>query len=547
MHRFIENYQNREFDLIIIGGGITGATVAYEAALRGLSVALLEKNDFAHATSAATSKMIHGGLRYLSTFEFGLVRESLKERRVLMNIAPNFVYPIPFIFAVYEKDKVPLYKMKTGMLLYEFFSYDKNRLWDKSRKVPSHRYIPANEILQAIPGALPEGLKGGYLYYDCANHSPERLTLAFIKSAVQQGAQVANYTEVKDFIIEKQNKLKIVKGVQVIDKLNAKTYEVKGKMIINCAGPWADILLDKVRNNNKDEVLRRSEGIHIITKKLNKDYIFSGATPNGRHFFLVPYRNHTLIGTTDKEYIGKPDDYKVSKQAITELLDEVNQSFGAHEKIKYKDIIYAYGGLRPLVEDQTEDVYHSSRKYEITGEKKNGIAGLITVEGGKYTTSRLLAEKAVNKVMRILKKTKQKSDSKKRYIYGSEIKNFNEFLKSKQKQYNNFKPEQIDFLVKSYGTEIDKLFALMKENADLKQMINKDGENLAQIVYAIRYEMAVSLSDILLRRTGIAQLGHPGKENLEKIARIAAKELNWDLARMQKEIKQFEEQVKIPQ
>ncbi len=545
MERFIENYKRHEFDLIVIGGGITGATVAYEAATRGLSVALLEKSDFSSATSAATSKMIHGGLRYLSTFEFGLVRESLKERRVLMNIAPNFVHPAPFIFSVYKKDKVPNYKMKIGMLLYELFSFDKNRLWDKSRKMPNHKSISPDEVLKLVPGALKNGLVGGHLYYDCSSHSPERLTLAFIKSAVKYGASVANYTEVNDFIIEKGKKWKTIKGLKVTDKLNNKQLEVKGKMVINCAGPWADILLGKAREKHEDEVLRRSEGIHFITKKLVEKYTFSGSTPNGKHFFLVPYRKHTLIGTTDKEYIGKPDDYKVTKQAVNELLKEVNQSFG--KQIKYEEILHTYGGLRPLVEDQTEDVYHSSRKYEITGEKKNGIAGLITVEGGKYTTSRMLAEKAVNKAIRILKMPKKKSISAKQYIYGSEIKNFEEFLKSKQEQYTDFTPEQIEYLAKSYGTEIDKLFSLMNENPDLKLVLNNDGENLAQVVYAIRYEMAKTLPDILMRRTGLGQLGHPGKDILEKIAQIAAKELNWDTKHMNEEIAKTEKTLKIPE
>ncbi|MCF6243250.1 MAG: glycerol-3-phosphate dehydrogenase/oxidase [Bacteroidales bacterium] len=546
MNRFIENYDNTNFDLIVVGGGITGATVAYEAASRGLSVALLEKSDFASATSSATSKMIHGGLRYLSTFEFSLVRESLKERRVLMNIAPNFVHPAPFIFSVYKKDKVPNYKMKIGMLLYELFSFDKNKLWDKSRKMPNHQSISPERVIELVPGALKEGLVGGQLYYDCSSHSPERLTLAFIKSAVKYGALVANYAEVEDFVIEKNKKLKIIKGVKIIDKLRNEKLVVNGKMVINCAGPWADILLGKAREKHEDEILRRSEGIHFITKKLVEEYTFSGATPDGKHFFLVPYRNHTLIGTTDKEYIGKPDEYKVTKQAITELLDEVNQSFGEKEKIRYEEIVYAYGGLRPLVEDQTEDVYHSSRKYEITGEKKNGIAGLITVEGGKFTTSRMLAEKAVNKAIRILKMPKKKSISENSYIYGSEIKNFQQFIKEKQVQYPDFKPQHIEFLAKSYGTEIDKLFSLMNENTNLKTILNEDGENLAQVVYAIRFEMAKTLPDILMRRTGIGQLGHPGKNILEKTAQIAAKELNWDKDKMAEEIAKTEQLLQVP-
>ena len=546
MKRFIENYQGKEFDLIVIGGGITGATVAYEAASRGLSVALIEKSDFGSATSAATSKLIHGGLRYLSTHEFGLVRESLKERRVLTNIAPNFIHPASFIFATYKNDKVSNLMMKIGMLLYELFSFDKNWLWDDSKEMPHHKSVSSEDISKLFPNALTDGLLGGQMYYDCSSHSPERFTLAFIKSAVKYGASAANYTKVDDFIVNETAKMKTVIGVRVTDSLSDKKHNINGKLVINCAGPWADILLDKVKDKTGNQELRRSEGIHFVTKKLVTKHTFSGSTESGKHFFLIPYRNHTLIGTTDKEFVGKPDEYKVTKKAIVELLDDVNQSFGNKDKIKYDDILYTYGGLRPLVEDQTEDVYHSSRKYEITGEKKNGIEGLITVEGGKFTTSRSLAEKAIDKAIKILSLPKKKSISKDSYLYASNIDNFSEFITKKQKQHAEFLPEQIEYLTKCYGTEIDKLFAIAEENDNYKNPLNKDGENLAQVIFAIRNEMALSLSDIMIRRTGIGQLGHPGKDTLDKVSKLAAKELNWDNKKLADEIDKMELILSIP-
>ena len=547
MERFIENYQGNKFDLIVIGGGITGATVAYEAASRGLSVALLEKSDFGSATSAATSRLIHGGLRYLSTYEFGLVRESLKERRVLTNIAPNFIHPTSFLFAIYKKDKASNFMMKIGMLLYELFSFDKNWLWDKGKKMPHHKSISSENILKLFPNALEKGLTGGQMYYDCSSHSPERLTLAFIKSAVKYGASVANYTKVEDFITEESTKMKSVKGVSVIDELSGKKYNINGKLVINCAGPWADILLDKVKHNSVNQELRRSEGIHLVTKKLASNHVFSGSTLNGKHFFLIPYRNHTLIGTTDKEYSGNPDNYKVTKKAIEELLDDINQVYGNSEKIKYEDVLYTYGGLRPLVEDQTEDVYHTSRKYEITGEKKNGVEGLITVEGGKFTTSRMLAEKAINKALKILKLPKTHSISEFNYLHSCKIDNFKDFVALKQKQYAEFLPEQIEYLTRSYGVEIDDLFSIIREDEGDKEILNKDGENLAQVKFAIRNEMAVTLSDIMLRRTGLALLGHPGKETIDIVAKLAAKELNWDDERLANEIEKMEKLLQIPE
>ncbi len=546
MIRFIENYKGEEFDLVVIGGGITGATVAYEASSRGLSVALIEKSDFSSATSSATSKMIHGGLRYLSTYEFGLVRESLKERRVLTNIAPNFIHPASFVFSIYKKDKVPNFVMKMGMLMYELFSFDKNRLWDKSKKMPFHKSVSAKNILKLFPNAIKEDLVGGQMYYDCSSHSPERFTLGFIKSAVKYGAKVSNYARVEDFVVEQQEGVKIVKGVKVVDEITGNSHIVNSKLVINCAGPWADIILDKVKDVKGNQELRRSEGIHIVTKKLVEEHVFSGSTSSHKHFFLVPYRNHTLIGTTDKEYIGKPDEYKVTRKAIEELLEGVNESFGVKEKIKYEDILYTYGGLRPLVEDQTEDSYNSSRKYEITGEKKNGIEGLITIEGGKFTTSRMLAEKAIDKVVKILGIPKIDSISENKHLIGSEIDNFDEFIATKQKKYFNIPLNQIEYLSKCYGTEIDELFSIADENQEYKKVLNDDGENLAQVVFAIRNEMALTLEDIMLRRTGIAQLGNPGKEVIGKVAKLASKELNWSDEKMRSEIADIETALKVP-
>ncbi len=547
MKRFIENYQSESFDILIIGGGISGACIAYEAATRGLKVALVEKGDFGAATSAATSKMIHGGLRYLAKMELSLVRESLRERRILSNIAPNFVQPIPFLLSYYDRDKAGGGLLKIGMLLYELLSFDKGWLKDKSKKMPLHQTISREKVISAIPKANSKGLKGAHLYYDCVNHFPERFTLAFLKSAVKHGAKIANYTKMEDFILEQNaDGQQVVKGVQVTDLLHQKQHQLNANLVINCAGPWADLVLNKIKKPKTHKQLRRSEGIHIITKKLVDKYIFSGATKTGKHYFIVPYRNHALIGTTDKEYIGHPNEWKVTKSAITELLDTVNESFGNGEKIRYEDIVYAYGGLRPLVASEKEDTYNASRKYELTDLSADGIEGLIGVEGGKWTTSRGLAEIVIDKAFKKLNITSKKSSTATNYVIGSEIENLATFTKEKQVQYPNYSEAQIEYLVKSYGTEIDAVMELTAQNPAWQKSITADGENLGQIVYAIRNEMAFTLSDLLLRRTGIGLLGHPGEEKLAEIATLAAKELNWSEEKKQQEIKTINQLLQLP-
>ncbi len=546
MERFIENYANEKFDVIVIGGGITGASVAYEAATRGLNVALLEKKDFSWATSAATSKMIHGGLRYLVNGEIGLVRESLCERRVLENIAPNFVYPWPMMMTHYKKPfKNNKWLVKVGMLVYDALSYDKNFTWDCCKKIPVHRTISPKEVLQQEPHVRAEGLTGASVFCDCVSIFPERLTLAFIKSAVAYGAKVSNYTKVEGFLMDAK---KNITGVRVKDLLKDKTIEVSGAVTVNCGGPWADILLGLAKSGNKvNETLRRSEGIHIITAKrlLSGNYTVGSMTPAGRHFFLIPWRNHTLIGTTDKPFNGNPDDYRVTKASIIELIDDVNSSFG-DGKLSYADVKHTYGGLRPLVEKETKETYSSSRKYEIYDNKEEGLDGLITVEGGKYTTSRKLAENCLKIVAEKMGRSLGDSITEKHYLAGCKIKDLDAFLSRVQEENNNFSKSTMDYLGRNYGTEYEEIIKMAGADKALAETLNEDGEMMAEVVYAVRNEMARTLSDIVMRRTGIGTLGNPGEDVLRKVAQVAAKELQWDQNRIEKEISDTVNSLKLP-
>jgi glycerol-3-phosphate dehydrogenase len=536
MQRFIETHTNEHFDVIVIGGGITGASVAYEAATRGLKVALLEKKDFSWATSSVTSKLIHGGLRYLANGEIGLVRESLRERRVLENIAPNFVYPMPMMMTHNSKPlKNNKWVVKVGMLMYDALSYDKNFTWDASKQIPMHKTISSQEVLESEPNVRPDDLTGASVFYDCTSIFPERLTLAFIKSAVAHGAKVANYAQVQGFIFGEGHS---VKGVEVKDLLTGGTLTVEGTVTVNCSGPWADIVLGLAKTgDNGGGTLRRSEGIHIITKKrlLSGKYVVGSMTPAGRHFFLIPWRGYTLIGTTDKPFTGNPDEYRVTKESIMELIDEVNSCFG-DGKLSYNDVCHTYGGLRPLVEDQTEETYSSSRRYEIYDNADDGLDGLITVEGGKYTTSRMLAENCLKVVAAKLGVDLGRSITDQHHLTGCDISDLAAFLFTVQRDNRDFGGPTLEYLSRNYGTDYADILALAREDMDLAEVINADGEIMAEVMFAVRREMARTLSDIVTRRTGIGTLGNPGEETLRKVARLAAKELGWDNDRLEKEV-----------
>lgn len=543
MKRFIEDYKGEPFDIIVIGGGITGAAVAYDAASRGLSVALLEKNDFGWATSAATSKMIHGGLRYLNNLEFGLVRESLRERKIMENIAPNLVYPMALMVPTANRLKSNKFLMRAFFSLYDILSFDKKWTWDRSKRIPNHKTYSREKTLEMEPHVREENLTGAAIYYDCQSIFPERLTMAFIKSAVRYGAKVANYAQVVDFIYSNG---KEIRGVKIRDVLKNRNLKIRGTLVVNCGGPWADIILDLAEKGNGNHHIRRSEGIHIITKKMINSHGLVLLTPKGRFFFILPWRNHSLIGTTDMEYIGNPDHYRVPRERIEGLIEEVNETFG-DGKLSYDDVLFAYGGLRPLVDDETEGTYESSRKYEIYDNAEDGYDGLITVEGGKYTTSRNLAEKVLSMVEKKLNRRLKESVTDKQHLQGCEIADMGTFLKDLREQYVDFSAHTVEYLGKNYGTESQEVFKLARKNKKLAEPLTADGEILAEVLYAIRNEMARTLSDILFRRTGFGTLGNPGNGVIKKIAAIAARELKWSDSRLKREMRAAEEVLYLPQ
>jgi glycerol-3-phosphate dehydrogenase len=386
-------------------------------------------------------------------------------------------------------------------------------------------------------------MTGGSIYYDCQSIYPERLTLAFIKSAVKHGAEVSNYTKVVNFLYSKDRK---IEGVRVEDTLSGRSLDIKSSLVINCAGPWADIVLNLAdTSGNSKHHIKRSEGIHILTKKFTTRHAVVMWTPSGRHFFTIPWRGHQLIGTTDKDYEGNPDDYKVSKKSIEGLIKDTNDSIG-DGNLKYEDVIYAWGGLRPLVDDQTEGTYESSRKYEICDNASDGFDGLITVEGGKYTTSRHLAENVLTIIEKKLHRTPKKAITDKTFLAGCEIKDMKSFMNNLKKEYNDFDPMTVDFIGLNYGSESRFILEIARKNQLYSEIICEDGQIMASVIYAIRHESAKTLKDILMRRTGVGNIGLPEKKRLEKIAITAAKELNWDESRIEQEIEVASASLRLP-
>ncbi len=529
MRRAIARLSDEAFDLLIVGGGVTGACIARDATLRGLKVALIEKNDFASATSAHNSKLVHGGLRYLRNLEFGLVRESLRERRIWQRIAPHLVHPLPFLVPIFGAGLPARATLAAGLSLYDLLSYDRARLDDPYQRLPGHAWLDRREAIAREPVLDTPKFEGAFLYYDAQMYAPERLALECLIDADAGGAAVANYVEAETLLLRDGR----VTGCAVRDRFTLAPFDVRAKETLVAAGPWADLFLERAAGKPASHKLLRSKGIHVIVPSRTREYALTMAAAGG-HFFVLPWRGHTLLGTTDTAFAGNPDDVCVSERDIAVFFSFINRHWPA-ARLRRDEVEHFYAGLRPLVDDGSKDTYAASRRAAIVDHgKDDGIAGLISVIGGKWTTSRVLAQKVVDIVVEKTGVRATNCRTATTRLPGGAIDRFLDFENAQRVAH-----PQIDgmaHLTRLYGVRLPQLLDLAKDRAELQRAIGTTGDIAAQIVHAVRHEMAMTLADVVLRRTGIGQLGPPGPGVLDDASRIMAAEIGWDEARRLAEI-----------
>jgi glycerol-3-phosphate dehydrogenase len=536
MKRNFNGLADTEFDLLIIGGGITGSCIARDAASRGLKVALVEKNDFSSATSAGSSKLVHGGLRYLRNFELGLVRESLAERRIWERIAPHQVRPLAFLLPADKKSKSTL---NIGLTLYDLLSFDRNKVKDPEQKLPGHKWLKAEAAKKAEPVVAGQDLEGAFVYYDCQMRSPERLGLECLIDADRHGAVVTNYAEATGFLRDGKHIL----GAEVFDRVTGNETNVRARITLNAAGPWADSLLGLAQQGEPSRHLLRSKGIHLITRQLTSGHAVMAAIPEemgGGHMFLLPWRGKTIIGTTDTAYEGDPDELEVTPRETTAYLSVINKTISGIGLTR-DDVIHAYAGLRPLIQDKAEkkNPYNASRKSEVVDhQKEDGLKGLFSAIGGKWTTSRHVAEDAVTAIAKRLKRKLPASRTAETPLPGGKFDALSPFFDAMNQRYPELSGARLDELVFTYGSEMDAIATLASESAALAERLAPDrGEIGAQVVHAVREEMAFTLEDVVFRRTGLGTLGYPGDEALARVTQIMARELSWDAAQIEEELR----------
>ena len=520
-------------DAVVIGGGIAGAGVARDLALRGASVALFEKGDFASGTSSKSSKLIHGGLRYLELGDFKLVRESLREKRTLERLAPHLVRPLPFLVPVYRGAARGLITVRIGMWLYDLLTPGKS--------TERYRVLRPVDTLAMEPSVRAEDLRGAGYYFDDLLLYPERLCLENVLSAARHGARTFNYCEVEEFVPGRRG----VEGVKVRDLLSGQVQLVRATAVVNCAGPWVDRLRAMARVADRSpRVVRTTKGIHCLLPRMTDRAVYL-STHDERMIFVIPWREFSLVGTTDTDFEGDPDRLWATRDEVTYLLDEVAKVL-PDKRATFDNVSYTYAGVRPLSFEPGASASRVSREHKVIPEGPDGR--FLSVTGTKLTCFRSLAEDVGDRVMRLLGRGEPPRTARLTLDGADE-----EVGKIEARVWMDVSEEMVATglsrgtlrtLVETYGRAYPRVLELGRKLPDgFERLCPSNPEIVAQLHHAVREEMAVSLQDLLLRRTGIGQSRCQGLDCAEPIAARMAELGGWTRRRLDAELEAYSQHV----
>lgn len=548
MKRDIEKLANTEFDLLVVGGGIYGATLAWDATLRGLKVALIEKGDFASGTSANSLKIIHGGLRYLQHADFVRMRESITERRILLKIAPHLVFPLPCVMPTFGHAIKGPEVMRVGLMMNDIFSADRNRGLDKDHKLPNGKIWSKKKLLDTIPRVNRDDVNGGALWYDAHMRNSERLLLSFVHSAVEKGAVAANYVKADQLIVKNGR----VVGVEATDQIDKKSFQINAKLTVSTLGPWINDMLE-FRGDKKK--IQFSTAINLVlNRQLAQDVAFAAPTKSefkdkdalinkgSRMLFFVPWRGRTIAGTAHKPFLGDAENYRVSEEEIQDFLAEVNSAL-PDENITRDDISFVYAGLLPMaaVDEETGDVTIEKHFKIIDHKKEDNLDGLLSVLTVKYTTARGVSEVAVDKAVEKLGFGSKKSLSRETPIWGGDMSSFDKFIADAMNRLNGvFSDTSKQHLLATYGSRYNEIIKLGQEDSTLLQPICENSDVIkAEIIFGVRYEMAQTLPDMMMRRSELGTAEKASDAQMNAVADLMAAELNWSDERKKDEINRY--------
>ncbi len=513
-----------EFDIVVVGGGITGAGVARDAAMRGFRVALVERNDLAAGTSSRSSRLIHGGLRYLEHGHVPLVFESLRERRTLMRSAPHLVRPLAFTWPVYRGARVPRWKLAAGLALYGALA-----LYSDGARAKS---LSTSGVLAREPHLRSDGLRGGAVYQD-ARTNDIRLTIATARSAEQHGAIVLNHANVEELIREGDT----VRGVVVRDTLSGQVVRIRSRLVIGAAGPWTDSLTRLV-NPGASTSVRGSRGSHVLIRRSrvgNAEAITWLSPVDGRVMFILPAGQFALVGTTEVEHRGSADEAQATPEEVRYLIDSANAAF-PKAGLTTRDVIAAWAGIRPLAVSGASNAGSASREHAVV----RTAPGMLVATGGKLTTYRAMAADIVDRASGELGVKAQRSATDTELLPGGDVGSLDDATAAATEATGD--GVVAAHMVAYYGAEWPRVWWYASENPTLGARLHPDHPYvLAELAWAVRHEWARTLGDLLIRRT---QLAFETEDNArgvaEKVARLVSPWLGWDEARMDRELADYD-------
>jgi glycerol-3-phosphate dehydrogenase len=523
--RIPHDISSTDFDAVIVGAGINGCGVARDAVMRGLRVLLLDKGDVGGGTTAWSTRLIHGGLRYLERGELGLVRESLRERETLLRrVAPHLVRTLPLLIPVYEKRRRGPLTVLAGMIAYDLLSPGKS--------LPPHQMLTPAEALRRAPGLEEEGLKGAALFFDAQVEYAERLALENALDARARGATVLTYARVERLIVEGG----AARGVEFQDLLNGSKYTARARVVLNVAGPWVDEVFGATADAG-GRLIGGTKGSHIVVRPFTgapDAALYAEAVEDARPFFIIPWDGKYLIGTTDERYAGDLDRVRADAREIEYLVRETNRALPS-ARLTRSDILYTYSGVRPLPFVAEGDEAGVTRRHFI---RPSRVRGLFSVVGGKLTTYRSLAEGAVDLVFKQLDKTPPPCATASTPLPGAagDLAAARAEFKSQSAL-----PEKCnERLLKVYGVRASEVLRLALDDAELRGPISEESGSIgAEVVFAFRSEMAETLVGCLMRRTMTGLNGRNGLDAVEAAARIARAFLGWDDERAAREVEDY--------
>lgn len=549
MKRDLQAMGQKTYDVVIIGCGIYGAFAAREAALHGLSVAVIDRKDFCGATSANSLKIIHGGIRYLQQLDFSRVIESAKERRSLMRIAPHLVHPLPCTMptrGIFMRSRPVMF---AGMLLNDLLSSGRNCNMDPEKNIPDGSIVSRDEFMQLVPGISDSRFDGAAVWHDALVYSTERLVISAVKAAVQTGADAANYAEAVRFLLNGKK----VTGVVVKDAISGDEVTIKSKLVINNTGPWSNEVLLRLEEKVTMPVSGLALELNFVLKRqLLKDHAvglagYRKADAKERLLFFVPWHGVTMVGTYCRLHAGRVERIQVMEQDINSFIEDINSAFPS-AGITRDDIALVHAGLLPI--EAGSEMWPEPeplRHYRLIDHgSKDGMEGLFTVLGVKYTTARNVAEKTISKVLKKLGKwSSYTSKSSSIPLPGGDIPDFLRFVSAARaagpKELND---ASLTNLLYCYGTDYKAILDMGLADSTLLKTVSPASCVIgAEVINAVRNEMAVNLGDVVFRRVDIGSTGLPDDDTLKACARLMARELSWDKSKIDKEITRIKNEI----